>query len=47
MVMELANAFADDLIRGTYAITQSRTGSEQALKVDLEAFLGAPNAPCS
>lgn len=39
MILDVANAFADDLIRGSYAITQGRSG-DQILRSDLDTFLG-------
>lgn len=39
MILEMGHAFADDLIRGAYAVSQNRTG-DQILRVDLETFLG-------
>ncbi len=39
MILEMGHAFADDLIRGAYAVSQNR-GGDQILRLDLEAFIG-------
>jgi hypothetical protein len=41
MVIELANLFADDVIRGAYGASIARGSTTGISKEDLEAFLGA------